>query len=80
MKTSKYTKNTALYTYNSSFMKIMEYHNIMAGVTQFSEVERNSIVSPAIDIFTEGWHVQEFPTGCLLRTRPIKDSKPYIPT
>ena len=44
--TAKCPKNAALYTYNASFMKTMEY---AMPVTQFSEVDWNQIVAPALE-------------------------------
>ena len=45
MRTSKCSKNHAIYTYNFSFMKTLEY---AMPVTQFSNTEWNRIVSPAL--------------------------------
>ena len=45
MKTTKCTKNIALYTYNSSFLKSIEYS---MAITQFSEQEWIKIMSPAL--------------------------------
>ena len=46
IRTSKCSKNAVLYTYNSSFTKTMEY---AMSVTQFSEIEWNRIVAPALE-------------------------------
>ena len=43
---SKCSKNAALYTYNSSFVKSMEY---AMPVTQFSEIEWNRIVTTVLE-------------------------------
>ena len=46
IRTAKCSKNAALYTYNASFMKTMEY---AMPVTQFSEVDWNKIVAPVLE-------------------------------
>jgi hypothetical protein len=45
IRSSKCDKNTALYTYNSCFMKSMEY---CMTTTYFSETEWNAILAPAL--------------------------------
>jgi hypothetical protein len=45
IRSSKCDKNTALYTYNSCFMKSMEY---CMTTTNFSETEWNAILAPAL--------------------------------
>jgi Leu/Phe-tRNA-protein transferase len=45
IRSSKCVKNTALYTYNSCFMKSMEY---CMTTTNFSETEWNAILAPAL--------------------------------
>jgi hypothetical protein len=45
IRSSKCGKNTALYTYNSCFMKSMEY---CMTTTNFSETEWNAILAPAL--------------------------------
>jgi hypothetical protein len=45
IRSSKCDKNTALYTYNSCFMKSMEY---CMTTTNFSETKWNAILAPAL--------------------------------
>jgi hypothetical protein len=47
IRSSKCDKNTALYTYNSCFMKSMEY---CMTTTNFSETEWNAILAPALKV------------------------------
>ena len=47
LRSSKCNKNTALYTYNSCFMKSIEY---CMTTTNFSETEWNAILAPALTV------------------------------
>ena len=67
IRTAKCSKNAALYTYNASFMKMMEY---AMPVTQFSEVDWNRIVASALEpSLQKGGMAAKFPRGCLRRSR-----------
>jgi len=65
IRTAKCSKNAALYTYNASFMKTIEY---AMPDTQFSEVDWNRIAAPALEpSLQKAGMVAKFPRRVLYR-------------